>query len=178
MKLDWNPNIVTKLNAIEPDELAYLDAVHCQKTQGSIPEDGVPPYYRKMVDEFVTKYADAMALVGNKAPLAFRLSCEAIPVLKNTPLTAPMQIGGLPDLANTVNTMANYQEHLGKKPDLEAIIRQLWPKAIAQEVGILNEMAEHPPGKAFQKIERKLLKAPELGFDLETPEIGSVSVLG
>jgi len=40
---------------------------------------------------------------------------------------APMQLGGLPDLVNSINGSAMHAIHQGIKPDLKALVNRHWP---------------------------------------------------
>lgn len=107
MNLDWNPNIIQQLHPVS--------SIAEQLRQHAL-IDRQAPNLVKMADDFTLAYNAARSVVKNKAALAFRLDLAATPAPVELDPTAPMQIGGLPDLAGAINSSAAYAVHEKRTP--------------------------------------------------------------
>jgi hypothetical protein len=118
MKIDWNPNIVTELHPIDGIKENLRRAMpHADNADGMV----------KMSEKFTQMYQRAREKAGGKAILAYRLDLEAQPAPKDLNPLAPMQLGGLPDLVNSINGSAMHATHQGLKPDLKTLVNRYWP---------------------------------------------------
>jgi hypothetical protein len=118
MKVDWNPNIVTHLHPLDRIETNLRRVMlHTADAVGVI----------KMAEEFTRTYQRAREMAGKRALLAYRLDLAAQPAPKELNLMAPMQLGGLPDLVDSINGSAMHAIHQGIKPDLKALVNRYWP---------------------------------------------------
>ncbi len=118
MNLDWNPNIIQQLHPVS--------SIAEQLRQHAL-IDRQAPNLVKMADDFTLAYNAARSVVKNKAALAFRLDLAATPAPVELDPTAPMQIGGLPDLAGAINSSAAYAVHEKRTPSLEKLVDVYWP---------------------------------------------------
>ena len=118
MNLDWNPNIIQQLHPVSSitEQLRRHALI-----------DRQAPNLVKMADDFTLAYNAARSVVKSKAALAFRLDLTAKPAPADLDLTAPMQIGGLPDLAGAINSSAAYVVHQKRAPSLEKLVDSYWP---------------------------------------------------
>ena len=118
MKVDWNPNIVTRLHPLDRIETNLRRVMlHTDDAVGAI----------KMAEEFTRTYQQARKKAGKRALLAYRLDLAAQPAPKDLNPMAPMQLGGLPDLVDSINGSAMHAIHQGIKPDLRALVNRYWP---------------------------------------------------
>lgn len=104
MKVDWNPNIVTRLHPLDRIETNLRRVMlHTDDAVGAI----------KMAEEFTRTYQQARKKAGKRALLAYRLDLAAQPAPKDLNPMAPMQLGGLPDLVDSINGSAMHAIHQG-----------------------------------------------------------------